>query len=411
MLERCDAWLFLNFLCTMEDAPFLKGWVSIFMGSESSCSDGTELECRNATVAFHLKLAAIFTILFTGAIGVSLPLLGRKLTIFKTDSSFFVVAKAFAAGVILATGFVHILPDAMEALTNDCLPEIPWRQFPFSGCIAMLAALFTLLVDIIGTEYYGKQYASEEQAKAATPAVVEWTEEPVLCNANGDAKGISVSGQTDADHTHIVGMHLDGASHRHSHPHGHHSCVDVTHDHAHEKFGNSHMSMPATEAVSTHVRHVVVSQVLELGILTHSVIIGVSLGVSQSPCTIRPLFAALSFHQLFEGFALGGCISQASFKSFSAAAMALCFTITTPLGIGVGTGIASGYDSNSRGALIVEGMFDSVSAGILIYMALVDLIAADFLGKHIVRNRMLQVLSYASLFFGAASMSGLAVWA
>ena len=49
---------------------------------------------------------------------------------------------------------------------------------------------------------------------------------------------------------------------------------------------------------------------LELGIVTHSVIIGVTLGVSESPCTIRPLLAALSFHQFFEGFALGGCIAQ-----------------------------------------------------------------------------------------------------
>jgi len=40
------------------------------------------------------------------------------------------------------------------------------------------------------------------------------------------------------------------------------------------------------------------------------VIIGLSLGVSQNPCTIKPLVAALSFHQFFEGFALGGCISE-----------------------------------------------------------------------------------------------------
>lgn len=51
-------------------------------------------------------------------------------------------------------------------------------------------------------------------------------------------------------------------------------------------------------------------QVLELGILVHSVIIGVSLGASQSSSTIRPLLAALSFHQFFEGIGLGGCIVQ-----------------------------------------------------------------------------------------------------
>jgi zinc transporter 1/2/3 len=51
-------------------------------------------------------------------------------------------------------------------------------------------------------------------------------------------------------------------------------------------------------------------QVLELGILVHSVIIGVSLGASVRPNTIRPLVGALSFHQFFEGIGLGGCIVQ-----------------------------------------------------------------------------------------------------
>jgi len=40
------------------------------------------------------------------------------------------------------------------------------------------------------------------------------------------------------------------------------------------------------------------------------VITGISLGASASPKTIRPLVAALSFHQLFEGMGIGGCITQ-----------------------------------------------------------------------------------------------------
>lgn len=51
-------------------------------------------------------------------------------------------------------------------------------------------------------------------------------------------------------------------------------------------------------------------QILELGIVLHSVILGISLGVSRSPKTIKPLVAVLTFHQCFEGIGLGGCISQ-----------------------------------------------------------------------------------------------------
>ena len=56
------------------------------------------------------------------------------------------------------------------------------------------------------------------------------------------------------------------------------------------------------------------AQVLESGIAFHSVLIGIALGVSNSPCTIRPLLAALTFHQFFEGVALGSCLLQVSLR-------------------------------------------------------------------------------------------------
>lgn len=95
----------------------------------------------------------------------------------------------------------------------------------------------------------------------------------------------------------------------------------------------------------------------------------------------------------------------------SASLMAAFFAITTPAGIGIGIAVSSFYNPNSPRALIVEGMLDSVSAGILVYMALVDLIAADFLSRRMSCNFRLQVASYFALFLGAGLMSLLAIWA
>jgi len=91
--------------------------------------------------------------------------------------------------------------------------------------------------------------------------------------------------------------------------------------------------------------------------------------------------------------------------------MAFFFSITTPMGIAVGAGISSIYNANSPRALVVEGMLDSTSAGILIYMALVDLIAADFLSRRMSCSVRLQLASYMALILGALSMSALAIWA
>ncbi|PIA43045.1 hypothetical protein AQUCO_02000473v1 [Aquilegia coerulea] len=369
-----------------------------------SCEDSeiSQLsQCGDESGAVMLKLIAIVAILLSGVAGIALPLVGSNRQLLRTDGNLFFAAKAFAAGVILATGFVHMLPDGGAALSNPCLPDAPWSKFPFSGFVAMMASLFTLLADFLGTQFYQRKQverkvSQEEEGLLASNQIEE-----------GDHDG-KVFGEEEGGGMHIVGIHAHAAHHRHNHSHGKNACD------GHSLKGHSH-GFGNGEEDEDHqpgsVRHVVVSQILELGIVSHSVIIGLSLGVSHNPCTIRPLIGALSFHQFFEGFALGGCISQAQFKRLSTILMACFFAITTPLGIGIGTGIASLYNHNSPRALVIEGMLDSISAGILVYMALVDLIAADFLSKRMSCNVRLQVVSYLALFLGAGLMSSLAIWA
>ncbi|KAM1684911.1 hypothetical protein TB2_035647 [Malus domestica] len=50
-----------------------------------------------------------------------------------------------SGGIILATGFMHVLPDSYEMLQSICLKEDPWHNFPFSGYVAMLSAIATLM--------------------------------------------------------------------------------------------------------------------------------------------------------------------------------------------------------------------------------------------------------------------------
>lgn len=82
------------------------------------------------------------------------------------------LAKAVAAGVILATGFVHMLHDAQSALTNACLPAVPWRRFPFAGFVAMLAALATLVADFAFTQFYEKKHQEETSGVKAEVAAL-----------------------------------------------------------------------------------------------------------------------------------------------------------------------------------------------------------------------------------------------
>ncbi|KAG6419601.1 hypothetical protein SASPL_121823 [Salvia splendens] len=294
----------------------------------AECTCEAEEGDRDKTLALKYKLAALASILAAGAAGVCLPVLAKWIPALSPERSLFFVVKAFAAGVILSTGFIHVLPDAFESLTSPCIPEHPWGDFPFTGFVAMLAAIGTLMVDTYATSYYGRRSRVKSEGGDEERAV--------------------------GAHTHAV----------HGHAHG-----------------------PVS---------------LNAGIIVHSVIIGIALGASESPKTIKPLIAALTFHQFFEGIGLGGCIAQAKFDARAVAIMAIFFSLTTPVGIAIGIGITNIYSETSPTALIVEGVFNSASAGILIYMALVDLLSADFMSPKLQNNGKLQLGANLSLLIGAA---------
>lgn len=102
---------------------------------------------------------------------------------------------------------------------------------------------------------------------------------------------------------------------------------------------------------------------------------------------------------------------QAELKSLSVIIMGALFSLTTPIGIVIGIIVTNSYDENSSTALIVEGVLNSASAGILIYMALVDLLSPDFMNPRLQKNKMLLIGSNVSLLLGAGLMSLLAKWA
>ncbi|XP_021732013.1 zinc transporter 1-like [Chenopodium quinoa] len=97
------------------------------------------------------KLGAIFIILVASALGVCLPIIGKSFPSLHPESNSFFRVKTFAAGVILSTGFIHVLPDAFESLTSPCLKENPWGKFPFTGLAAMVGALGSLMIDAFAT--------------------------------------------------------------------------------------------------------------------------------------------------------------------------------------------------------------------------------------------------------------------
>ncbi|KAJ3704261.1 hypothetical protein LUZ61_007966 [Rhynchospora tenuis] len=287
-------------------APFSRGLISFTPSFPNHLSPVGLLPCFSNPFPFHLSLVSLCShnrwqererqwsevhgegeegedgrapcpssrgiILVASAVGVAAPVaLARFLSRYPSYPSLLLLVKCFAAGVVLSTSLVHVLPDASTSLISSC--HVSPDGFPFSGLVTLIGALLSLLVELSATHSH-----SHEVSLSIDDGVA-----PI--NGSGLNPYTKVGAQEMACHK---GGDLE--------KHGVDGEGEVTED---------------EEQRMVMLKQKMVSKVLEIGIVFHFVIIGVTVGMSQDVCSIRPLMIALSFHQIFEGMGLGGCIAQA----------------------------------------------------------------------------------------------------
>lgn len=131
----------------------------------NNCDPAAEdIESYNLT----LRIVSIFVLLVASVFGASLAVVSARVKrlrinpiiintgkFFGTEykhgllSTKFYDVFYFSYRVILATGFIHMLPSAMEALTDECLPD-DWLAYEaYAGLFAMLAILVMQLIEFI----------------------------------------------------------------------------------------------------------------------------------------------------------------------------------------------------------------------------------------------------------------------
>lgn len=153
--------------------------------------------------------------------------------------------------------------------------------------------------------------------------------------------------------------------------------------------------------------------ILEFGVIFHSVIIGLNLGTTGQE--FSTLYPVLVFHQSFEGLGIGARMSAIPFpKRLHWLPWFLCasYGLTTPIAIAIGLGFRNTYTAGSFTANVISGVLDAISAGILIYTGLVELLARDFLfNEDLTRSSRRLIFMLVSVFLGVMLMALLGKWA
>ncbi|KAJ8518573.1 hypothetical protein ONZ45_g4375 [Pleurotus djamor] len=318
---------------------------------------------------FGLRIGSIFIIWFGGTAGALFPVLARRASWLPVPKSVFDFAKYFGSGVIIATAFIHLLSPGLDALGSDCLADA-WGDYPYALALCLLSIFVIFIVELIAFRW-------------------------------GTAK-LAKLGITHDPHGHGVGSHV---------PHGPEGEVAET------KKSEGHEDVESANSFKTYTHdamaQIIGIAILEFGIVLHSVLIGLTLAVDED---FIVLFIVLIFHQTFEGLGVGSRLAfmdlPAKYNSVPVLA-ALLYGLTTPIGIAAGLGVRTTYNPDSTTASIVSGTMDSLSAGILIYTGLVELLAHEFLFNKEMMSASNGKLAYAlgSMLLGCGIMALLGRWA
>lgn len=237
------------------------------------------------------------------------------------------VGKSFGVGVILATAFVHMLVPSFEKLASPCLGYVWNEVYPaFGGLFAMCAILIMQLIEYFASNELEHHFRDLEELQPPHPTTT--------CSFNNRPTATAAAVVCDhqsIDRATIVDGYLSHPSPSNTllHPPPHPpaprlppppppstststSTTTITtiqqnqRDKRYHPFNtcpaHSHFSNQSDELKDK--KRYLNTIVLEFGILAHSVIIGITLGVSPQS-EFATLLVAICFHQFFEGMVVG----------------------------------------------------------------------------------------------------------
>lgn len=263
----------------------------------------------------------------------------------------------FSAGMMLSLGFVHITSEVILDLNEHV-------HFPLGACM-VLAGLIVMII------FEHSSHPCKESRK-----------DNEVTHCLYDYQDVEVAQNTQNTHnTHNIGEN--------SYP-----CIITLH--------------PRNESSKSLLSF----WILEVACVFHSFFIGLSLGMipmSSMSNTYTSLTIVLCFHQVLEGVSVGNLSNEINISTIKVVISAFVYSIAVPSGIIVGMFIDKNLVANKTSIIIVLS-FQGFAAGMLLYVALFQLIAEELSRKNTHTKVNQKIALYIALMCGVSSMSIIALW-
>ncbi len=329
------------------------------------------------------RVSALFVILIVSTAATFFPVIaervntGHKMKWFKMPTYLYLFARYFGAGIIIATAFIHLLDPAYSEIGPDtCVGQTGhWADYAWCPAIVLTSVMMIFLLDFGAQHYVEVKY----NFKAHTDIEDVVTDRSEVTASDEALASYELRSETE------VQAYQEKLS------------ADK------EKMVKHEFSLQFAGFL-----------ILEFGVLFHSVIIGLNLGSVGTEFTT--LYPVLVFHQSFEGLGIGARMSAIPFprelRNWLPWLLCLAYGLTTPIAIAVGLGVRTTYNPDSFTANVVSGVLDALSAGILLYTGLVELLARDFLfNPEPERDKTRLTFMIVCMLLGVILMALLGKWA
>ncbi|KAH8811499.1 Zinc/iron permease [Xylogone sp. PMI_703] len=364
------------------------------------------------------RISALFVILIVSSAATVFPIMATRVSWVRVNIYVYLFARYFGAGVIIATAFIHLLDPAYEEIgPASCVGMTGgWASYSWAPAIVLTSVMLIFLLDFCAEQYVDRKYAL-----AHTHPVVE----DIITTDPG--RGQEKLG--DGDDTSGDPRRNRGLTHQQLHSGDQDEALQASlaierqqqqdqQASSVNKESDSEKGLSSDPALSFSEERSFRSQIaafliLEFGVIFHSVIIGLNLGTAGDE--FSTLYPVIVFHQSFEGLGIGARMSAIPFPHrYKYLPWALCagYGLTTPIAIAIGLGLRTTYNAGSFTANVVSGVLDSISAGILVYTGLVELLARDFLfNPDLSKDKNRLAFMVVCVFVGAGVMALLGKWA